>query len=73
VYAFLGISVILSAVYACWLGWIGLFLANTVVLVGVSQIFTERSATLTLVFAVLSLLATVWALVAGIWVARQAW
>jgi hypothetical protein len=72
-YAYLGIAMILSAVYPRWLGWAGLILSMPGVALGVIQIFTERSTTLTLGFAVLSLLTTLWAFVVGIWVARKAW
>ena len=72
-YAFLGIAMLLSAVYPRWLGWAGLILSMPGVAIGVIQIFTERSTTLTLGFAVLSLLTTLWALVVGIWVARKTW
>jgi hypothetical protein len=72
-FVFLGIGMIGSTVYPRWLGWVGLILSNAVIVVGVIQVFTARSTTLTLVYAVLSLLTTLWALVIGIWVARRAW
>jgi hypothetical protein len=72
-YVFLSVAMIHSAAYPRWLGWCGLWLASPVVALGIIQMFTARSTTLTLVFAVLMLLFGIWDLVTGIWVARRAW
>ena len=72
-FAFLDIGMIGSAVYPRWLGWAGLIVSIPMIALGVVQIFTARSITLTLIFAVLMLLTALWDLVAGIWVARRAW
>jgi hypothetical protein len=69
----LNVAMILSDVYPRWLGWIGLIVSISVIALGVVQIFTARSITLTLVFSVLMLLTTLWYLAMGIWVARRAW
>jgi len=55
-FAFLGIAMLRSAVYPRWLGWVGLILATPVVAVGIIQMFTARTTTITLVFVVLALL-----------------
>jgi hypothetical protein len=72
-FAFLDIGMIGSAVYPRWLGWTGLIVSIPVIALGVVQIFTARSITLTLIFAVLMLLTILWDLVIGIWIARRAW
>lgn len=72
-FAFLDMGMIGSAVYPRWLGWTGLIVSIPMIVLGVIQIFTERSTTLTLVFAILMSLTELWDLVVGIWVARRAW
>src|SRR5574342_695878 len=72
-FAFLGIGMIGSAVYPCWLGWTGLILAMPVIAVGIIHTFTPRTTTITLAFVVLALFTNLWALAVGIWVARRAW
>ena len=71
--ALLNIAMIQSNVYPHWLGWIGLTVSIPTIALGVFQIFTARSITLTLIFSVLMLLTTLWDLAMGIWVARRAW
>jgi len=71
--AFLNLAIINSNNYPRWLGWAGLFISIPIIALGVFQIFTPRSITLTLIFSFLMLLTTLWVLVVGIWVARKAW
>lgn len=72
--AFVGISMVISAVYPRWMGWVGIVLGiATVAAVGIVGAFAGPSNTLEIIFMVLSLLTTLWALVIGIWVARKAW
>jgi hypothetical protein len=70
--ALLNIAMILSDVYPRWLGWTGLVMSIPVIVLGVLQIFTPRSITLTLIFSTLMLLTTLWNLAIGIWLARKA-
>ena len=72
-FAFLGIAMLVSAVYPRSLGWTGVFLGSAVIALGIVQSFIARTTTLTLIFMVLSLLTGLWGLVVGIWVARKAW
>jgi hypothetical protein len=62
-----------STIYPRWLGWGGMIVGIPMIALGVVQIFTARSTTLTLIFAVLMLLTALWDLAVGIWVARRAW
>jgi hypothetical protein len=71
--AFLDIGMLGSAVYPRWLGWAGLFASIPVTALGVVQIFSARSITLTLIFALLMMLTALWNLVTGVWIARRAW
>ena len=70
---FLNIAIIQSNVYPRWLGWAGLFVSIPMIALGVFQVFTPRSITLTLIFSFLMLLTTLWNLTTGVWVARRAW
>ena len=73
-FVFLGIGMVLSTVYAKWLGWVLIILgAATVAVVGVPQALAGESQTLQLLFAILSGLTVLWALVLGIWITRKAW
>jgi hypothetical protein len=72
-FAFLGIGMLVGAVYPRLLGWVGVALGGAVIAIGILQSFTPRSTTLTLIFMALSLLTGLWGLVVGIWVARKAW
>jgi hypothetical protein len=72
-FAFLGIAILVSAVYPRSLGWTAVVLGSAVIALGIVQSFTARTTTLTLIFVVLSLLTGLWGLVVGIWVARKAW
>ena len=73
-FIFLGIGMVLSTVYAKWLGWVLIILgAVTVVVVGVPQALAGESQTLQFLFAILSGLTVLWALVLGIWITRKAW
>ena len=71
--ALLSVAMIQSDVYPRWLGWTGLIVSVFVITLGVIQIFTPRSITLTLIFSILMLLTILWNLAMGIWVARRAW
>jgi hypothetical protein len=71
-FAFLGIAMLVSAVYPRSLGWSGVVLGSAVIALGIVQSFTPRTTTLTLIFMALSLLTGLWGLVVGIWVARKA-
>jgi predicted membrane chloride channel (bestrophin family) len=71
---FLGIGMVLSAVYPRWIGWAGIVLGiATVAGVGIVAAFAGPSSTLELISMVLALLTLFWILVVGIWVARKAW
>lgn len=72
---FLGIGMVLSAVYPRWLGWSIIILGvATVAAVGIPQAFAGASQIVTnVLFVVFSGLSTLWALAIGIWVARKAW
>jgi len=72
-FAFLGIAMLVSAIYPRSLGWTGVVLGSAVIVLGIVQSFTARTTTLTLIFMVLSFLTGLWGLVVGIWVARKAW
>jgi len=72
-FAFLGIAMLVSAVYPRSLGWTGVILGGAVIALGIVQNFTARTTTLTLFFIVLSFLTGLWDFVLGIWVARKAW
>jgi len=71
--AFLSIAMVHSDVYPRWLGWAGLIVSIPMITLGIIQMFTPRSITLTLIFAMLMLLTTLWILATGLWVARKAW
>ena len=71
--AFLDVAMIFSDVYPRWLGWTGLIVSVATIVLGVIQIFNERSITLTLIFSMLMMLTALWNLATGIWVARRAW
>ena len=71
--AFLNVAMLQSGVYSQWLGWAGLTVNIPMIALGVFQVFTPRSITLTLIFSLLMLLTTLWNLTTGIWVARRAW
>lgn len=71
--ALLNIAMLQSEIYPRWLGWVGLFVSIPVIALGVIQVFTPRSLTLTLIFSVLMLLTALWNVAIGIWVARRAW
>lgn len=70
---FLNVGMLTSDVFPRWLGWAGLSVSIPMIALGVYQIFTPRSITLTLIFAILMLLTTLWDLAIGILVARRAW
>ncbi len=72
-FAFLDIGIIGSAVFPRWLGWAGLIVSIPMIALGIVQIFTARSITLTLIFALLMMLSILWDLVIGVWIARSAW
>lgn len=73
-FAFVGVGMVLSAVYPRWMGWVGIVLGIVMVAaVGIVGAFAGFSSTLDIIFMVLALLSTLWALVIGIWVARKAW
>jgi hypothetical protein len=71
---FLGIGMVLSAVYPKWMGWVLVFLGiATVVAAGVIPVFTGPASAIQFIFMILSLLSTIWILVVGIWIARKVW
>ena len=71
---FLGIGMVLSAVYPRWMGWVSVVLGIAIVVAaGVIPAFAGPRSALQLIFMILSLLSTIWILVVGIWVARKAW
>ncbi len=70
---FLGIGMVLSAVYPKWMGWVLLILgALMVVVVGIPQASGDPSHALDIIFAVLAGLPSLWAVIVGIWVTRKA-
>ena len=71
--AFLNVAMLQSDIYPAWLGWAGLIVSIPVIALGVVQVFTPRSITLTLIFSILTLLTILWNLTTGVWVARKAW
>ena len=71
--AFLALGMILSGVYPRSLGWVGLIISCPLIVVGIIKVFSARSTSLTLAFALLEILTAVWFLVVGIWLARKAW
>ena len=70
--SFLNIAMLQSGIYPQWLGWAGLMVNVPIIALGVFQIFTPRSITLTLIFSVLTLLTILWNLATGIWIALRA-
>lgn len=71
--AFLNVAMLQSDVYPSWLGWTGLIVNIPMIALGIFQVFTPRSITLTLIFSMLMMLSTLWNLAIGIWGARRAW
>lgn len=71
--AFLNVGMLQGDIYPSWLGWTGLTVNVPMIALGVFQVFTPRSITLTLIFSMLMMLTTLWNLAIGIWVARRAW
>lgn len=69
----LNVAMIQSKVYPAWLGWAGLIASIPMIVLGVVQIFTPRSITLTLIFSMLMLLTALWTLATGVWIARKTW
>jgi hypothetical protein len=70
---FLGIGMVLSAVYPRWMGWVGIVLGIITVVGMVVMAFAGISSTTFTTFGFLLLLTFLWFLVVGIWVARKAW
>ncbi len=71
--AFLGIGMVLSAVYPKWMGWALLILGALMVVVsGIPQAVGDPSQALRLTFPVLAGLTSIWAIVVGVWVTRKA-
>jgi len=71
-FALLGMGMLQSGIYPRWLGWIGLTLGISGILLGITQTFTGRETSLIL-FGILLYLTTTWWLLTGIWVMRKAW
>jgi len=71
-FALLGMGMLQSAVYPRWLGWFGLVMGTSGILLGITQTFTGRESSLIL-FGILLYLTTTWWLLTGIWVTRKAW
>jgi hypothetical protein len=70
--AFMNVAMLQSDVYPRWFGWTGLAADIPMIALGVFQVFTPRSITLTLIFSMLMMLTILWNLAIGIWVARRA-
>ncbi|MBI4200639.1 MAG: DUF4386 family protein [Chloroflexi bacterium] len=71
---FLGIGMVLSAVYPKWAGWAIIVLGVATVIVGILQGLGGPSKTVTnVLFPIVSILTTLWGLVLGIWITRKAW
>ncbi len=70
--AFLGLGMILSAVYPKWMGWMMLILGVLIVGVTIARIVGDHIGALSLTSAVLAGLTTIWAIIVGIWVTRRA-
>lgn len=71
-FALLGMGMLQSATYPRWLGWVGLVLGISGILLGITQTFTGRESSFIL-FGILLYLTTTWWLLTGIWVTRKAW
>ena len=69
--AFLNVAMLQSDLYPRWLGSTGLIASIPTIALGVFQVFTPRSITLSLIFSMLMMLTIVWNLAIGIWVARN--
>ena len=71
---FLGIGMVLSAVYPRWMGWVVIVLGIVQMVVGgFIPLFGGPPSATSMIFDVLLALTGLWALVIGIWVARKAW
>jgi hypothetical protein len=70
---FLGIGMVLSAVYPRWIGWIGIVLGIVTVVGMAIMALTGISNTIFTGVMVILILTFLWFLVVGIWVARKAW
>ena len=68
---FLGVGIIMSDVYAKWLGWSLLVLGIVTMVVGFVEILSDPTQALDLTFGVLAGLTTIWALVIGIIITRR--
>ncbi|MBI4234027.1 MAG: hypothetical protein HY686_06260 [Chloroflexi bacterium] len=73
--AFIGIGIVLGAVFPKWLGWVLVILGVvTVVVVGLPQVLAGPSQVVSnVLFPILATLSTLWAVATGIWVLRKAW
>jgi len=71
--AVVNVAMIDSTVYPRRAGWAGLIVSVLVIALGIAQVFTARSLTLTLIFSALMMLSALWNLTVGVWVARKAW
>jgi hypothetical protein len=73
-HVFLGIGMVISAVYPRWMGW-GVIVLGVVVMAveGVMPVFTGPGTVPAMIYNVLGTLSHLWILVVGIWVARKAW
>ncbi len=72
-FVFLGIGMILSALYPRVVGWGGVILGIAGASLGVIQLFTGRLNALNLIYTAVSLLTTLWLIVTAAWIARKAW
>lgn len=70
-FGLLGTGMLQSTIYPRGLGWIGLVLGASGILLGITQTFTGRESSLIL-FGILLYLTTAWWLLTGIWLTRKA-
>jgi hypothetical protein len=68
----LGVGMVRSENYPGWLGWLGLILGVSGMLLGSAQTFTGRERSLTL-FVALEAVTILWFMAVGVWMARRAW
>jgi hypothetical protein len=71
-FAFLGFGMVQSLVYPRWMGWGGLLLGITGLILGTTMTFTGREVLIN-IFVVFMILNLLWWLTCGIWIIRKAW
>lgn len=71
---FVGIGMVLGAVYPKWLSWVLTILGGvTVVAVGIPNTLAGIGSVTNILIAIVASLTFLWALVTGIWLVRKAW